>query len=178
MCSVSQVSLRLPRVSINPNVHFLAFSVLSLFFLSLPLLRWTKGGIHFPSKLWWVSQAMCSQPFFFLPEITVQLNLQAVLSLDNLEGERERQLLCSKACSCTGLVVTEFTVSTGCQANWDFTMDKALGSPFSGTFCNVCFCTLFDRWHLPTSTLRHNEKASVPYDYCVQWGPWQTFILL
>lgn len=96
-------------------------------------------------------QIMMSQPsdvlptLFFLPEITVQLNLQAVLSLDNLEGERERQLLCSKACSCTGLVVTEFTVSTGCQANWDFTMDKALGSPFSGTFCNVCFCTLFDR---------------------------------
>lgn len=50
-------------------------------------------------------------------------------------GRRERQLLCSQACSCTGLVVTEFTVSTGCQANWDFTMDKAAGFPFSGIFC-------------------------------------------
>lgn len=31
--------------------------------------------------------------------------------------------------------MTDFAVSTGCQANWDFNMDKALAFLFTGIFC-------------------------------------------
>ncbi len=75
-------------------------------------------------------------------------------------GRMERQLLCSQACSCTGLVVTEFTVSTGCQANWDFTVDKVLGLPFSGIFCRCSqFLFLYPIWQV---TYAHFQITSAP----------------
>lgn len=55
------------------------------FYLCSPQVE--EGGIHFPSKLWWVSQAMCPRPFLFRNNCSTQ-PIQAVLSLDNPEGER------------------------------------------------------------------------------------------
>lgn len=84
-------------------------------------------------------------------------------------GRRERQLLCSQACNCTSLVVTEFIVSTGCQANWDFTMDKALGLPFSKKyFCRPSqFLFLHVVWQVTLTSVKMTLASKCIALYCV-----------
>lgn len=136
----------------------LPFSLLTLsfsFYLSSPQVE--EGGFISPPN-YDESAKRCALHLFFRNNCLTQPT-SCTFSWQS-RGRRERQLLCSQACSCTGLVVTEFTVSTGCQANWDFTMDKALGLPFSGIFCRrSLFLFLYSTWQV---TFTHFKITSAP----------------
>ncbi len=133
-----------------------SLSFLSAFLSISPLLRWTKGDSF-------SLQIMMSQPSDGLPTFFRNNCLTRPTSSSfswQSRGRMGRQPLCSQACSCTGLVVTEFTVSTGCQANWDFTVDKALGFPLSGIFYSHSqFLFLYMIWQLALSHFKLPQQG-------------------
>lgn len=111
------VILRLPCVSIKPSAFFLAslsfnlhpFLLKGFFFFIWSLHRWRKWNLE--KKVLFSIQIMMMQPsevlFTFLRN-NCSNHLQALHSPDNPVGEEGDKCLCSQACSCAGLLGTEF----------------------------------------------------------------------